>query len=390
MSLKERREILALAQNMPEGVPAGVLVTMVRSAGSSYRRPGAHLLALPDGRTAGTISGGCLEADLLRKAQWRVREGAVVQSYDTGFDDLAEIPFGLGCGGAVDLLLENAATPEAAALLSALQDSLNGQERTLVTELPAGEMPLRRIVLDSRGDVLFASEHLHTEDVLPLRRAGVLRRSNEQMYVEHLAPAQRLLVLGAGEDAKPLVRIAAELGWTVVVADGRSQQAQPDRFPQAHAVRVARSANEAGVLPTDAVVVMTHSFEQDRAFLTGLLPLRPRYVGLLGARHRSALLLHQAASAAGLTLAEALQRVHAPVGFELGGDGPESIALAIVAEVLFCLGEANEAKLPGQRCMSFETAEACLQQFNNHLDMPQVCALDRPHEDHGSIQEAVL
>ena len=96
---------------------AKALVTLVRMEGSSYRRPGAHLLIGADGEYAGTISGGCLEAEVVRRAAWMVRDGAVVERYSTLFDDTAEIPFGLGCGGIVDLLLEPAETPECRALI---------------------------------------------------------------------------------------------------------------------------------------------------------------------------------------------------------------------------------------------------------------------------------
>src|SRR5665213_3648121 len=91
---------------------ATVLVTLVRAEGSSYRRPGARLLIGVDGEYAGTISGGCLEAEVVRKAAWMTRAGAVVERYSTLFDDTAEIPYGLGCGGTVDLLVEPAGTPE--------------------------------------------------------------------------------------------------------------------------------------------------------------------------------------------------------------------------------------------------------------------------------------
>ena len=109
MSLKERRDVVALCRD----APAGVLFSVVRVAGSSYRRPGARMAVLPDGRTAGTLSGGCLEADLLRRAAWTVRNGAVVERFSTRFDDTAEIPYGLGCGGEIDVLAEPLGTPEA-------------------------------------------------------------------------------------------------------------------------------------------------------------------------------------------------------------------------------------------------------------------------------------
>ena len=115
--MMEHRQIVRLWR---EG-GAAVLVTLVRVEGSSYRHPGARLFLSAGGKHAGTISGGCLEAEILRKASWLVREGAVVERYSTMFDDSAEVPFGLGCGGVVDLLLEPADTPECVALVQALE-----------------------------------------------------------------------------------------------------------------------------------------------------------------------------------------------------------------------------------------------------------------------------
>ncbi len=389
---------------MAESGAEGVLVTLVRAAGSTYRLPGARLLALPDGRTAGTISGGCLEADLLRKAHWRVRTGAAMQSYDTAFEDTAEVPFGLGCGGAVDLLLEPLDAPEGKALLQAMQASLRGEARTIASMLPEGSRTFARVVLDVQGDVLFASQELQTEQIVSIRHvaqfkhaqpkisgtgASLRATSLDHLFVEKLAPAQRLVIFGAGEDARPLVRMAAEMGWTVIVADGRPQQARPERFPLAAQVVVAEDMDAAGISAEDAVVVMTHSYEQDRRTVAQLLPLWPRYLGLLGARHRSALLLQEAAAAAGLTLAQALERVHAPIGLELGGDGPEKIALAIVSEIQHALHTPQDRSGPGvpvnlsipNRRMSLAQAGTLLEQFGAALPIGSACALQsRPIE----------
>ena len=137
---------------------AEVLVTLVRAEGSSYRRPGAHLLIGADGEYAGTISGGCLEAEVVRKASWMVRDGAMVERYSTLFDDTAEIPFGLGCGGVVDLLLEPVKTPECQALLEAMEVSLCGAGSRVATWLPENGTILQRAVFGASGDVLFRSE----------------------------------------------------------------------------------------------------------------------------------------------------------------------------------------------------------------------------------------
>jgi len=315
---------------------AKVLVTLVRAEGSSYRRPGAHLLIGADGEYAGTISGGCLEAEVVRKAAWMVRAGAIVERYSTMFDDTAEIPFGLGCGGVVHLLLEPAETPECGALLDAMEASLGGAEARVATWLPAGGKPLRRAVLSATGEAVFRSDGLDSGDLDKIAHHDPASFSSDSgIYFETLSPPQRLFVLGAGDDAKPVVTMAALLGWSVTVADGRPQLARPDRFPEAERVLAIASVADLGVAEADAVVVMTHSYEQDRSLLSGLLggSAVPGYIGLLGASHRSSLLVSEAAVALGCSVAECCERVWAPVGLDLGGDGAEAIALAVVAEV---------------------------------------------------------
>src|SRR5450631_2213267 len=167
---------------------AKVLVTLVRAEGSSYRRPGAHLLIGADAEYAGTISGGCLEAEVVRKAAWMVRNGAIVERYSTLFDDTAEIPFGLGCGGIVDLLLEPADTPECRALVGAMEASLGGSEARVVIWLPVNGKTLRRAVLSSNGEVLFRSDGLSPDELDAF--AGRFTTSVEQdseIYIETLS-----------------------------------------------------------------------------------------------------------------------------------------------------------------------------------------------------------
>jgi xanthine dehydrogenase accessory factor len=340
--MMERREIVALWRESE----AEVLVTLVRAEGSSYRQPGARLLLGRKGRYAGTISGGCLEAEVARKAGWLTRNGATVQHYSTLFDDTAEIPFGLGCGGAVDLLLEPMATPEADALMHALANSLDGRRSTVVSFLPGPGRSLRRLVLDAQGEVVFASEGL-PEAKVECARGLTPGVEYEGHFVERIDGPQRLIVLGAGDDAKPLTSFAATLGWTVIVADGRAHLARAERFPAAERVLVANDTEELQIREDDAVVLMTHSYEQDRAWLANLLgrTLAPRYVGLLGSRHRSSLLVSEAAAMTGRTVATCCGSLYAPVGLDLGGDGPEAIALAIVAEVqAHCHGRLTSSR----------------------------------------------
>jgi xanthine dehydrogenase accessory factor len=315
---------------------AAALATLVQVEGSSYRRAGARLLIGADGGYAGSISGGCLEAEVLRKAQWLTRSGAVVERYSTLFDDTAEIPYGLGCGGTVDLLLEPAGTPEFAALMEALAASLRGEPRRVLTQLPKAGLFLRRAVRNDAGETIFASSGAEIDA--------------ENAFDEWLDTPQRLFVFGAGDDAQPMVQIAALLGWNVLVVDGRAQWGRAERFPEATRVLTCSSVEalqSAGLRVThrDAVVVMTHSYEQDRSWLAGLLPANPRYLGLLGARHRSALLVSEVAVRLGWSLARVCDGLFAPVGLDLGGDGAEAIALAVVAEIqAWCEGKLGVSR----------------------------------------------
>lgn len=309
----------------------GEIATLVGVEGSSYRRVGARLLVGEAGEQAGSISGGCLEGELLKRAKWLIRNGPVVQHYSTAMDEEDEIPFGLGCGGELDVLLEDANSVEVRALLAEVKQVLEGAARRVVTWLPREGRALRRAIFSLEGELRFASSGLTAEE---LGWAAGLEpgEGGAEVFVEELRPPQRLFVMGAGEDARPMVTLAAMLGWNVTVADGRRQLARAERFPEAQRVMAADSAGR-DVRGEDAVILMTHSYEQDRDLLAALLPARPRYLGLLGARQRSSLLLRDAAAALGRSLAECCAQVHAPVGLDLGGDGAEAIALATIAEV---------------------------------------------------------
>ena len=341
--MMERRQIVEIAAQ----AEAGPMVTLVRVEGSSYRQPGARLLlsAGTPGAYAGTISGGCLETEVVAKALWKVRNGPVVERYSTLFDDTAEVPYGLGCGGTVDLLFEPAGTPEFEALLRALKETLQGKSFTVLTRLPTDNATLARAIVSDSGQTLFASEGLPADLInlaLEAEQPEILG-----FFRERLSPPQRLLVFGAGDDAKPLVNMAALLGWTVLVVDGRAQLARPERFPAAAQTIAASPAQllSLQVSDKDAVVLMTHSYEQDREWLAALLPIAPRYLGVLGARHRSSLLVSEAALLCGLPLAVCCERIYAPVGLDLGGDGPEAIALAVLAEAhARCMGRLGTSR----------------------------------------------
>ena len=315
---------------------ASVLATLVRVEGSSYRKVGARLMVAADGTYVGSISGGCLEAEITRRAHWLVQNGACVQRYSTAVDDTADIPYGLGCGGSIDVLLEPAGTPAFELLLSALERSLRGEPTVVRTRLPV------------KGHGLVRS--IEERDT-----ASQVDALTGDLFEERLKPPPRLLVFGAGDDAQPLVSIAALLGWRVVVVDRRAQWARPERFPEAERVLVAEesASSDLSIQRDDLTVVMTHSYEQDRDWLKRLLPIQPQYVGLLGARHRSALLVTELATTLQWPLERVCAQLCTPVGLDLGGDGAEPIALAIVAEMQALIG----GRSPRSQRMTFDAIE---------------------------------
>jgi xanthine dehydrogenase accessory factor len=375
---------------------SAVLATLVRVEGSSYRRPGARMYIHLTG-SVGAISGGCLEGEVSRKAAWIARSGPAVERYSTLFDeildetnalDTREIPYGLGCGGIMEVLLEPVASPETNAMLRALAAAERGETLYAATVLPSAVDPTfscARVILREDETIFFASSDLDADMVSKLTLIAravaeantvpiALGNETREVYVEPVMPPQRLVLFGAGDDARPLVRMANLLGWRVTVADGRAWLAQASRFPEAERVlplsENAANFEQLALSHRDAVALLTHSFEQDRTLLGKLLPLDLRYLGLLGARHRSRLLLMEAASRLGWSPDEALQRVHAPIGLDLGGDSPESVALAILAEIQAAL----HRKTAVSRGMSIEDFFA----IPERAYIPAQCSLDLP------------
>ena len=290
------------------------LATLVNVAGSSYRRPGARLLCLADGRRIGSISGGCLEDDVIVHARTVLCDGtAKTITYDTSLENDLLWGVGLGCHGVVQVLVEQ--LPARPAWVETLRK--NHQLR-MATDLA---VVWRCSAAGRLGTTLAA-------DLPPLPDASIFR--------ETIEPPVALAIFGAGDDAQPLVRFAKELGWQVTVADPRPAYATSQRFPEADAVVLARPEDAPARVALDAatlVIVMTHHYAHDVPLLRQLLPRPLAYLGLLGPRKRAERILDDLA-AGGLPLtSEQRQRLHAPVGLDLGADNPEEVALAVLAEM---------------------------------------------------------
>jgi xanthine dehydrogenase accessory factor len=292
-----------------------VLATLVDVRGSSYRRPGARMLFLADGRRIGGISGGCLEDDLAIHAG-RVLDSGTPQvvTYDTTNEEDLVWGVGLGCHGVVSILIEK------------LQP-YSPWVGSLVKNLQSG-VPTSVAVVWQGPDATALGTCL--ADNLPRMapETGVFRQTVE--------PPPALVVFGAGDGVRPLVHFAKDLGWAVTVVDPRAALATKDRFPEADAVIVGRIGKTPSNLALDArtfAVIMTHHYVHDLPLLRTLLPRPLAYLGLLGSRRRAEKILADLA-AGGLAITPDMRsRLHAPVGLDLGADGPEEVALAILAEM---------------------------------------------------------
>ena len=316
--MSEIDSLLAALAGAPQ--QAAALATLVAVEGSSYRRPGARLLLLEDDTRLGSISGGCLEDDIGLRARAVIETGrAEIVTYDTTQENDIVWGVGLGCQGIVRLLIEPIplSRPRWMAVLAANRAARRSAEISVVHSRSAG---------------LSLGTRLSGE--LPPGCCGAA------IFHEVIVPRPSLVVWGAGDDAQPLVRLAREVGWYVILRDSRAASATCARFPEADEIVVApveKLSAWGGLTPDTFVVLMTHRYAEDLQLLRGLLDRKLAYLGVLGPRKRTDRLLDELKVEGFFADPEMLERLCAPVGLDLGSTTPETIALSIVAELQCCL-----------------------------------------------------
>ncbi|MBK8914547.1 MAG: XdhC family protein [Phycisphaerales bacterium] len=326
-----------------------LLATVVRVGGSTYRRPGARMLLTRDGERVGAISGGCLEREVGRKAWWRTeRERAAVVRFDTSADDDVAFAFGLGCQGVVWVLLERGEdaallldvtgqrlaqrhTTIAATIIESADPALRVGARALLSPdgaLLAGELP---------GSALFASRNRLTGLVPSAPTSRFQLDSGLTLFLERIAPPPTLVICGSGYDVAAMIAAGLHVGWRVVVcADGAAGM---DAARAAGASEVLGGAAEVvgAQIETDdctAIVLMTHNFSADVAWLRHWATTGADYIGLLGPASRAAALCAEMEKH-GVALTDSLRsRLFGPVGLDLGAETPSEIAASVIAEIL--------------------------------------------------------
>lgn len=340
--MSELTDVLAAISTLHERGERMALATIVSVRGSTYRRPGARLLVPEHGAPVGNVSGGCLEGDVERIGREVMASGSPrLELFDLTADGDEVWGYGLGCNGAMELFIEPAehAIATAAALRTAVEDE---RPCCLVTvlassteEIAPGARLLRHADGTAEGalggsggeaDAARLADAALATGTSAIEEIGGLR-----LFVEVLEPPPRLLVCGAGHDAVPLVRYASELGWRVTVADVRRPFLTHERFPEAAGFLEVDPAEIGEAITPDRrtyAVLMSHNYLRDVDYLQSLLGAELEYLGALGPRKRTLQLLRD------LDRVDAIDRMHAPAGLDIGGEGPEEVAWAIIAEML--------------------------------------------------------
>jgi xanthine dehydrogenase accessory factor len=331
---------------------AMVLATIVRTAGSTYRKAGAQMLIAQSGEYAGLLSGGCLEGDLREHAQQvlQSQQSTIVQ-YDMRSADDQLFGLGAGCEGAMDILLQAVNSNNDWQPLATLNDQWQANQATrlaLVFSSHRDELPIGSVLLPDHSVITPQGRRgtapVNTQQVLSDRNVSntlQLLDADLQLFILECSPPPRLLILGAGPDAQPLATLAQFLGWKITVYDHRSAYATAVRFPHAEQVIAARPELLPQRLQLDdyhAVVIMSHHLDSDQRYLQELTHSKVPYVGLLGPAARRERLFANL----GPDFEKLQQRLHAPVGLQIGAATPEAIALSIISEIHSVL--ANHTK----------------------------------------------
>lgn len=350
-----------------------VLASVVETFGSTYQKAGAKMLIAGNGETHGLLGGGCFEHDLAEQAKSVFATGAAkTVFYDMRASADVIWGLGLGCNGAVKVLLQRLTAERDYAPLNVLAEaSETDTSGVLVTCYDSQHhgYPLGTTIF-LRGSTLTSQASTHTQispflapaaKIFSRQRTEIGTQTIEGHSVKALydfiRPPLRLLIIGAGVDALPLVQYAAALGWQVTVADHRPNYIKPERFPLAKNLLLALPEEAPEKLaPTrfDALVLMTHNFDYDRRYLQQFAASGIAFIGLLGPAQRRDKLL----SSLG-TIAERIRsRVFGPVGLDIGAQTPEEIALSIVAGIQAAISERSGEQLdPGHLLTTEEQSD---------------------------------
>jgi xanthine dehydrogenase accessory factor len=348
--MKEIKEIIAAYRAHYHTGQPSALATVVQVDGSAYRRPGARMFVTASGQLTGAISGGCLEGDALRKAQAVIFQNkAKLVTYDTTDEDDQKFGVGLGCNGIIHVLIEPIDYNNPQNPVELLIKTQEKREISIVATLfsvPDPDYSQAGTLRLYKEKKIFGNSKLPENlEAIIVSESEDVAHSGKQMvriypeldglaiFYQKIYPPIRLLLFGAGNDTKPLAAMANLLGWEVILIDGRSNHATKERFPSVDQILVGQPDELLPQIETDAMTVallMTHNFEYEKNALTFLNSFHLPYIGILGPKKKTEKMLNILKSNGEVIIEDNL---YAPIGLDIGAEGPEEIALAVCAEI---------------------------------------------------------
>jgi xanthine dehydrogenase accessory factor len=348
--VKDLKTIVSEYQKVDFALRKAALATVVKVRGSSYRSPGARMLIMDDGRWVGSISGGCLEGDALRKARKVMMDKTpMTVTYDTREESNQNLGIGLGCNGVIDVLIEPLDLEDKKNPVTLFHSLITAKEPVaLATLFEAASGVGEKLLLTSSGEWSgdFSDDELKSKVQTSLKSLFDTKKSEAKKYqsqgkdaevfIELIQPSVSLIIFGGGFDARPVSELAKSLGWTVSVTDECVAHIAPLFFPTADKLTLCQREfidRDFDITPYTACVLMSHNYEYDRDVLKKLLKTNTPYIGILGPRKRFDKMMSEF-NAQGISLAEQdFQRIHSPIGLDIGAEAPDEIAVSIIAEI---------------------------------------------------------
>ncbi len=348
--MKDFKAIIDAYKQVDFSQRKAALATVVKVRGSSYRSPGARMLITDDGRWVGSISGGCLEGDALRKARTVMADkNPMTVTYDTREESNQNLGIGLGCNGVIDVLIEPLDEHNQKNAINQFSSLVNTKEPVVLATIFSGLNSVgEKFLLSNSGDVSSSFSNIELNklvqsDLLKLieskrseAKTYVIGDEQFEVFIELIQPTLSLIIFGGGFDARPVSELAKSLGWNVSVTDECVAHIAPIFFPTADKLSLCQREfidRDFEITPFTACVLMSHNYEYDRDVLRKLLGAHTPYIGILGPRKRFDK-MQQEFSVAGITLSEFdLQRIHSPIGLDIGAEAPDEIALSIISEI---------------------------------------------------------
>jgi xanthine dehydrogenase accessory factor len=318
--LHELKEIIQQAIiNQKKGIK-NVLITVVDLNGSSYRKPGVRMLISNDDSYIGAVSGGCVEKEIIKRSQTVfANEKAKIITYDGRYK--------LGCEGILYILIEPFFISNT--FLEVFSFAIENRETIQIDSY----FKKQDESIGNYGSILTFK---NTQQFIFSDSFKLETLKSEKIFTQHLKPLFNLIIIGGEHDAVQLCKIAASLGWQIIVFTAAKDSKLLSDFPGAHVVigETPETIQFANIENDTAIVLMNHSYAQDLKYLVELSKQLPKYIGILGAPNRREKLFNALFEFAPATTEEFLDCIYTPAGLHIGAKTPEEIAISIIAEIL--------------------------------------------------------